>query len=290
MVVYYARKKDVNQRPFYVSFKFDFSVRLKEKLPSRRFFVKNEKRHSRIKRGFNHYIKTSIKKVLIKKRKGAIQMTSSKKKEHESLEKVKRDGMALESVADQTNEVCLAAVKQNGKALQFVKEQTEEICLTAVQQNAYALEYAKDQTEAICLEAVKKDGYALASVKKQTETICLEAVKQEGWALECVEKQTHKICLEAIKNNVVASDYIVNKEEEMFLMALMHGHIPLFLTKDYVSYLTEKPTKEMEQLCLMILQKRFLHPIPYQLFRFQLKVGKIQKEDSPYHVLECLYR
>ena len=63
----------------------------------------------------------------------------------------------------------------------------------------------------------------------------------------------------------------------------------LILTKDYVSYLTEKPTKEMEQLCLMILQKRFSSQIPYQLFRFQLKVGEIQKEDSPYHVLECLY-
>jgi len=40
--------------------------------------------------------------------------------------------------------MCLAAVRQNGLALQYVKEQIEEICLAAVKQNGLALQYVKE--------------------------------------------------------------------------------------------------------------------------------------------------
>ena len=40
------------------------------------------------------------------------------------LERVKRDGMALQLVKEQTPEICLAAVKQNWHALEYVKNQT----------------------------------------------------------------------------------------------------------------------------------------------------------------------
>ena len=58
---------------------------------------------------------------------------------------------------DNINE-CLYAVKQNGLALQYVKEQTDDICLIAVKQHGYALRYVKEQTDDICLYAVKTDG------------------------------------------------------------------------------------------------------------------------------------
>jgi hypothetical protein len=87
----------------------------------------------------------------------------------------------------------LRAVKRNGYALQYVANQTEAICLEAVKQDGYALRYVTDQTEAICLEAVRRHGYALQYVANQTESICLEAVKQDGCALQHV------------------SEYIINK-------------------------------------------------------------------------------
>ncbi len=45
---------------------------------------------------------------------------------------------------------CKLAVQQNGLALEFVEEQTEEICKLAVQQNWRALEFVKEQNEELC--------------------------------------------------------------------------------------------------------------------------------------------
>ena len=88
-------------------------------------------------------------------------------------------------------EYCLVAVKRDGLALEYVKEQTHEICLQAVKRTGYALEYVKEQTSDICLEAVKQHGLALRFVKEQTPDICLEAVKrQHGFALKYVKEQT----------------------------------------------------------------------------------------------------
>lgn len=58
-----------------------------------------------------------------------------------ALEKVKKDGLALRCVRDQTPEICLAAVKENGWALQFVRKQTPAICLAAVRQNSNAFKW-----------------------------------------------------------------------------------------------------------------------------------------------------
>ena len=97
--------------------------------------------------------------------------------QHEKhLENVKRNGMILDFIKEQTDEICLEAVKQNGLALQYVKKQTPEICLEAVKNNASTLRYVQQQTNEMCLEAVKQNGYALQYVKNQTEEICIKAV------------------------------------------------------------------------------------------------------------------
>ena len=59
------------------------------------------------------------------------------------LEEVKRNGINLCFIKEQTPEICLAAVNQNGGALIFVKEQTPEICLAAVSDRGDSLEYAQ---------------------------------------------------------------------------------------------------------------------------------------------------
>lgn len=84
--------------------------------------------------------------------------------------------------------ISLHAVLNNGLALEFVKNQTEEICKAAVGNNGFALMFVKEQTESICLAAVRNNGMALKFVKAQTERICLEAVKQNGMALAFVNE------------------------------------------------------------------------------------------------------
>ena len=51
--------------------------------------------------------------------------------EKQILKKVRENGMALEFVKDQTEEICREAVHQNPNALQYVKNKTLEIRLAA---------------------------------------------------------------------------------------------------------------------------------------------------------------
>jgi hypothetical protein len=57
------------------------------------------------------------------------------------LEYVKLNECILQSIQEQTPEICLAAVTQDGRALRFVKKQTPEICNAAVRQNHLAEKY-----------------------------------------------------------------------------------------------------------------------------------------------------
>ena len=60
---------------------------------------------------------------------------------------------------------CMEAVKKNGMFLKYVKNQTEEMRMEAVKENGDALQYAKNQTEAVCLAAVKEDERALHYIR-----------------------------------------------------------------------------------------------------------------------------
>ena len=86
----------------------------------------------------------------------------------------------------QENYTEVMMICENGLYLQYVKEQTQELCLEAVKQNGYALQFVKIHTDEICLEAVKQDGYALQFVKVHIDEICLEAVKQNAYALQSI--------------------------------------------------------------------------------------------------------
>lgn len=52
----------------------------------------------------------------------------------------------------------LHSVKKNGLMLKLVEEQTPEICLAAVQQNGFAIVYAQFQSREIQLAAFEQSG------------------------------------------------------------------------------------------------------------------------------------
>lgn len=57
------------------------------------------------------------------------------------LEAVKRDGLILKYIINQTETTCLAAVKENGRALKYVTDQTKIICLEAIKEDAWNLQW-----------------------------------------------------------------------------------------------------------------------------------------------------
>lgn len=189
-----------------------------------------------------------------------IELNVREERECNLVEFVRKDGLFLARIQDQTPELCLEAVKENGLALKFVKYQTEEICLAAIKQYSGALEYVKEQTPEICLEALKQNGMLLGIIKEQTPAMCMEAVKQCGYALMYVEDQTVDLCLEAIWNKVSSYEY------------------------------AKCVNKEITQLYSLLRDIQASNSSPsYRNIRYQLVRRKTNLNRSPYHVLEQLY-
>ena len=57
------------------------------------------------------------------------------------IELLKKDGLYLEYVKFQTDDLCKIAINQNWKAIKYVKNQTQELCSLAISINANAVNY-----------------------------------------------------------------------------------------------------------------------------------------------------
>ena len=145
---------------------------------------------------------------------------------------VKKNGLMIKYIKDQTEEICKLAVQEDANALPYVKKQTEEICKLAVQRNGEALKYVKEQTEEICILAVKKDANILPYVKEQTEEICKVAVQQDGNVLRYVKIQTDNICKLAVQQNGKAIQYVKEPTVEICKIAFQHYFLTLKCVTD----------------------------------------------------------
>ena len=71
------------------------------------------------------------------------------KKEYKTwLEAVKKNGMSLRYIENQTEELCLAAVKQNPNAFRYVKHKTDEV-LRAAREHEVTVEIRKSDINEI---------------------------------------------------------------------------------------------------------------------------------------------
>jgi hypothetical protein len=73
----------------------------------------------------------------------------------QSMFLVVNNGMILQRIKNQTEDICLLAVKECGLALEFVEHKTKKIISTALHQNGLALEFVVDQTERQCIKAIR---------------------------------------------------------------------------------------------------------------------------------------
>lgn len=98
-----------------------------------------------------------------------------------ALEEVKRNGLLLRWVKEQTLEICMAAVKQNGDALQWVREQTPELCAAAMLEDLGAEKYAEWKPE----YREPKDANGWVSLNEMTDAM-LENIKV-GRLVRCAD-------------------------------------------------------------------------------------------------------
>ena len=91
---------------------------------------------------------------------------------------MQRDGLSLEFVKKQSEEICIAAVNSNWKALQYVKNQTNKICALAININPNALQFVRNQTNELCHLALTKDVPFCTEVKLRLIFVQNASVKQ----------------------------------------------------------------------------------------------------------------
>lgn len=134
-----------------------------------------------------------------------------------AVETVRQDGMKLEFIHDQTDEICKIAVTQCGYALKYVQNQTDEICKMAIQRGSSALCHVKNQTYEICKFAVQLNGSALQFVRiEQTDELCEMAVRDYGVNIRFVKNQTDEICKLAIQESTLAFLFIKEPTDEIY--------------------------------------------------------------------------
>jgi len=112
----------------------------------------------------------------------------------ECLQAVRKDGMVLQHIGDQTFPwknftVVSEAISQNWRALQFVRSPWyESYGKCAIQQDWQALKFimSHEQSEELCIMAVEKDYRALKYVAKQTKEICKAAIQKDQRAKKFV--------------------------------------------------------------------------------------------------------
>ena len=139
---------------------------------------------------------------------------------------VKNNGLALFWVENKTNEICYEAVKQNGLAIKYICNPSILICEEAIKNNIKALLYLVDQNDSICKFAINHDYKSLQYIREQTDELCLLAINKNYKALEFVKYQTDKMCLDIIKcnnkcddnctkHNIKAFEFVKEKTEDI---------------------------------------------------------------------------
>lgn len=151
---------------------------------------------------------------------------------------LKKDGLALANIKNQTEELCCIAVRQNGRALRYVHNQTEKICLAAVRSNALVLEYVENQTKRVITTALKKDGIAVQFLKEPSREYYTLAIESNPAAIQFVPQSTD-LCLLALKKDPQAFQYINDKTNQSYW--------PIVISQPKLLSLIDKPPVE---LCL----------------------------------------
>lgn len=165
-------------------------------------------------------------------------------KEETYLEIIRKNGLMIQYVKEQTEELCIEAIRQNWLSISYIKNLTENMCIEAVRQDPLAIEKIPNiyRSQLVCREAIVQkpelfsiltapnkdlcylaislDGTNIRYIKNPTEEMCVMAVKQNGMALTYISNKTDYIIKEAIKQNPTAIRFVKNASVELWKNAL----------------------------------------------------------------------
>lgn len=203
-------------------------------------------------------------------------------------------------------------LKHNGLLLQHVVKQTEDLCLIAVKQNANALIYAKCLTEQVMLAAVKQKGSMIKYIKNPSDIICKAAVTQDPNVLEYIKYQSEEMILVAVKKSAIAAKYIKKPSLELYKKLIninlnSYSYMDMneaFITEEFIEDIwkkllcndgmkLEKCRKQTSELCKYAIEQnphavQYIRPsiFTYKEYMTLLEIAVIKNSDVIQYILD----
>jgi hypothetical protein len=193
---------------------------------------------------------------------------------------VSRNGLELEFVTEQNENLCKRAIKQNiysyvfikdndiRKKLQnfvleqdnslfdFIDEQSEELCVSLLKNNGLVLQYIKDKNQKYCYLAVQQNPLALQYVNKENQTPELYqiAVRKNGLSLQYVKEQNHDICILAIRQNPIALEYVETQTDKLIKNIMDNLKKWLLLSDSDILAIFSRIKNQTYQICKFFVE------------------------------------
>jgi len=106
------------------------------------------------------------------------------------------DGLAIRSLRHFKPEHARIAVRQNGLALQYIHEQTEDLCLEALRQTSDAVMFVAPnwQTDRVCLYALEQNSLFFPNIHAPTDQMKRLALMEDGHILQWIRPMTVDYC------------------------------------------------------------------------------------------------
>lgn len=119
------------------------------------------------------------------------------------MEIVKKEGLFLHYVTNQTEEICIEAIKQNSISIGFVENQTHNVYCEFIKLDANNIKHIPEYelTDKLCEKLLKVNIDVLPFIKSPSEEMLIIIVQNDGMRLKDIKKQTQNICMEAVKQN-----------------------------------------------------------------------------------------
>lgn len=137
-----------------------------------------------------------------------------------NIKKLYNDPLYIKYIENPTEEEQIEAVKRNGMVIRFINNQSYNVKREAILNNPLCIEYIEDLPEELGILAVKLLWNSIKYIKNLTDNIMKEAVKSKGWAIQFIENPSEEIKLLAVAKDFDAIKYIKVPSEEVQIRAI----------------------------------------------------------------------
>jgi hypothetical protein len=217
---------------------------------------------------------------------------------------IKKITFQIEKLNNIDLDIIEAAVTQNGLALQYIAEKTNELCWKAIKQNPYALiciinhkfqngtGLSASETEEMCLYALENCNQSLVTtifmaIRNQTEKICLLG-SQRGIMLNFLQITNKEILLNVVKHDPYNVAYIYDFKypylsrddfNDLHIEAVKkNGNILLSIKDEY-------RTQEVCNLAVKNSPTAILY-VPSNLQTFEMCLNLLRNREGDYYLIK----